>query len=114
MEQIQINQYYEEILNKAIKENKISNWKINTFENKKSNIYIQKNYKVESILNTSRKELVFTIYKEFEDQIGESSFTITESDNIEKFESDLKDAMFICSHAKNKKYWPFLSIYPIK
>ncbi|MCA9460038.1 MAG: hypothetical protein KC550_05820, partial [Nanoarchaeota archaeon] len=67
MEQIHLEKKknYIEKLQKAVSSGKISNWNINTFDSKKLNIYVQSNYKVESILNSHREEIEFTIYKEF-------------------------------------------------
>ncbi|MCA9459463.1 MAG: hypothetical protein KC550_02845, partial [Nanoarchaeota archaeon] len=84
---------------------KISDWNINVYDNKKSNVYVQSNYKVESILNSHREQIVFTVYKEFsDDTLGSSSFTLNISEEVSKFDKELEDAIFICSQGKSKKY----------
>lgn len=107
MEQIHLEKKknYIEKLQKAVSSGKISNWNINTFDSKKLNIYVQSNYKVESILNSHREEIEFTIYKEFSDNtLGSSSFILNIDDDVSKFNSELEDAIFICSQGKSKKY----------
>lgn len=94
-----------EELNNKLKQGLISNWKVNSFENKKYNVYVESDYRIESILNSSRKEHIFTIYANFKnDLMGTNSFTLGESESVEKFKKELNDAIFICSQSKNKKY----------
>lgn len=94
---------FEEILNKAVDEGKISAWNIKSYILKKNNIYVEENSKIESILKSKRHEFIFTIYRDFEETIGESTFTLNES-NLEKFEEELEDAIFISSTSQSKKY----------
>lgn len=95
---------FKEHLNKIKKEGKISYWTIKIRHNKKNNIYLQKDYKIESILDSERKEVQFTVYKEFDERVGQSSFVFPFSDDFETFKDELKDAIFICSKSKSKKY----------
>ncbi len=96
--------YIEEKLNALKESNEIKFWKINTNENRKYNIYVEKEYKVESILNSKTNSIRVEIFKEFEDgTIGSSSFNVTNL-NKNDFETKLNDAIFICSNSKNKKF----------
>lgn len=91
-------------LYREIEKGYISGWKINSKKIKKSNIYVEKDYKIESLLKSERVEDEITIYKEIDDKVGESSFIINESDTEEKFDSELRDAIFISSQAKSEKF----------
>lgn len=108
MSQVQVskNQEFIEKLQAAKEEGKISNWNIQRHKVRRSNVYVEKDYTIESLLNSKREEIVFSINKEFEDSIGESSFNVSENDSIETFEKELEDAIFICSTSKSKKYEP--------
>ena len=104
--QIQKNQtaQIKELLQEALNENEVSFWKINSYKKRKNNIYIQKDYKIESILESQRNELDVTIAKDYEDCVGESSFKIPMGADVEDFRKELSDAIFICSKSKSRKY----------
>ena len=106
MNQIQLNKqdFIFEQLNEAIEKNKISKFNVHTYNKKRSNIYIQKDYKVESILNSNRDEIQIKIFKEFDNGIGENSFSVSNAISKEDFTKELEDAIFICSQSKSKKY----------
>ena len=106
MNQIQLNklEFFREVLNDAINEGKINNWTSQIIKNKKSNIYLEKDFKIESILNSNSEDVVIDIYKDFKEEIGENSFTVSLSEEKEDFEEELNDAIFICSTSKSKKY----------
>jgi len=96
---------FKNILNEKLKSNQISNFKIILRENRKYNIYVEKNYKIESILNSKREEKEVIIYKEYDDNLmGTSSFNIDDNVSEDDFLNQLNDALFICSQSKNKKY----------
>lgn len=108
MSQVQINSekvnLFKEILLEAVNENKISNWSIEKYVNKKSNLYAERNCKIESILDSKREEYVFTLFKDFEKEIGESSFSVSDNTTVEEFKAELDDGIFMCENSKSKKY----------
>ncbi len=108
MSQIQIqknkNTQIKELLQKVLNENEISFWKMNSYKKRKNNIYIQKDYKIESVLESQRNEFDISVAKDYEDCVGESSFKISQSADIEDFRKELLDAIFICSKSKSRKY----------
>jgi predicted Zn-dependent protease len=108
MEQQQINQtqkeYIQEKLQELVQENKISYFRILDSTARKSNFYVEKEYSIESILKSQRNELYVTLKTLDGEQVGESTFTITPQDNTNIIDSEIKDAIFICSQSKNQKY----------
>ncbi len=103
--QTEKTQMYEQMLNKAVEDKRIDDWNIHVDVVRRNNIYIERDYKVESILNSKREEYSFTVYKNYDDgTIGESSFSLSESDGADEFASLLDDAIFTCSHSKSKEY----------
>lgn len=102
--QVNLGNEFLEVLENAVSEGKISNWRVISKENKKQDIYVGLNYKVESVLESDCKEFHFIIYRDLEDEVEESSFSLSEGDNLEKFKSELEDSIFICSQSKSKKY----------
>ncbi len=108
MDQIQIQENklneYRELLEESINKNEISSFQIYTIKKRRNNIYVEKDYRIESTLKSNRDEVLFHVYKEFEDGLGDSTFSLSESDDVTDFKRELKDAVFICSQSKSKKY----------
>ncbi len=106
MNQVQTSklELFKEQLQEAISQGKISNWYIYTSKNRKQNIYVEKNYKVESLLESKREEYTFTIYTKDDELMGESTFSLSETDSQDDFKRELEDAIFICSQGKIKPY----------
>lgn len=106
MSQIQVNkiEFYKEKLQEMIQKGALSHYQIHFITKKKNNVYVEKDYKIESLLETSRSEVIFHIYKNFETEIGEASFTLNENSTEEEFIQNLKDSIFMCSYGRSKKY----------
>ncbi len=106
MEQLQINQkdILVEELNKKLQENEITYFSILDSNVKKSNFYVENNYKIESILKAQREEKIVKIRKTNEDNTFENVFTISIEDDLNKIQEEINDAIFICSESKNKSF----------
>ena len=106
MNQVQIrsSNFIIEQLQSALNEKKISKFNVHSYKKRKHNIYIQKDYKVESILTSQRDESQIKIFKKDGEEIGEASFVVNKNISKEDFQNELNEAIFICSQSKSKKY----------
>ena len=102
--QIDRQEKIKELLNSYINKGKLSNFRIIKSNNRKNNFYVEKDYKIESILKSNREELIITTYVDYEDQVGESTFTITPNDSISEIKQEIEDSIFVCSNSKSQKY----------
>lgn len=99
-----IQKIFKDILNKAIEDKKINYWVVNSLIMENFNIYAVNDYEIESELKSKRVQSQVTVYKNFDDKIGKSSFTVFESGSVEEFEKELDDAIFICTQSLSEKY----------
>ncbi len=91
-------------LNEELKKENITDWKIDYYHTKQNNIYIEQNFKTESILKSERKEYLITVYKSFESKIGTSTFILNDSSTIKELKEEIQDAVFISSVSLSEKY----------
>ena len=82
----------------------LSHWSVLARSIKRNNIYIEKEYQVESILEGHREEYDVVIYKEDEDTMYQSSFTLSENSTDKDIEEQLDTALFTCQFAQSKRY----------
>lgn len=104
MEQEQTQQTIQEILNKYIQTNTISAWSIYSNTNKKNNIYIQKEFKIETELKALRDEKTITITKQTKDNMSQSSFVVTSNITTKEFEEQLQQSLISLEYSKIKPY----------
>lgn len=95
---------FREILNKKVESKEIFSWQANFGLLKRNNVYITKDNKIESVLEGNREELGVTIFRDFDDFIGESSFSVFLDATLEDFEKELNDAIYIAEFSRSKKY----------
>lgn len=95
---------FKKILNQKIKEKEISFWQANSSQILRKNIYVTKDNKKESILEGFREEILITIYKDFNNLIGQSSFSIFLDSTVNEFEKQLEDTIYISQFSLSKKY----------
>ena len=89
----------------ALKANgQINYWTLSSHNLKRNNIYIEKNYQVESILEANRAEYDITIFKQDGKNTYKSSFTLTPNSTNEEIEKQLNNALFTCNYAKAPQY----------
>lgn len=93
----------EQLLDKKTK-GELSHWSVLARSIKRNNIYIEKEYQVESILEGHREEYDVIIYKEDEDTTYQSSFTLFENSTDQDIEEQLTTALFTCQFAQSKRY----------
>jgi len=94
----------EEKLKQRVKGGDIDNWKMMETSVKHKNHYITIDGKPESSLSSERHEFKITIYKKYQDGLGEGSFIQSESSSKEDFEKELDDAVFMTTQGKSKPY----------
>lgn len=85
-------------------------WKILISDITRYNLYFTKNFQPESSLSSKRKNIEITVYKNFEEEIGESSFNITCLGNLDSI-SDIKnikkkidEALLLCDYSRKPYY----------
>lgn len=103
-ELVQVQAPYSESLQQAVQEGRIKHWTVQEFKKRRSNIYLEKDYKIESILESKREEIVITIHKDIEDKVGISTFNVDNDLTAQEFEKKLEEGIFTCSFAKKKAY----------
>jgi predicted Zn-dependent protease len=91
-------------LNEKIKEKKISSWYLSSHRIRRNNIYLERNYKIESILKSKREQREFNIFREEGENIFESSFSAQFDASLEELKKKFEDALFTCSLSKSKRY----------
>lgn len=106
-EQLELNQkeYVQEQLQELLDKGDISFFRIVDSIVRKNNFYVEKEYSIESVLKSQRKELIVTLKTTDESGVGESSFTLIPQNIKEEIDQEIKDALFICSQSKNKMYY---------
>src|SRR3989338_82370 len=82
--------------------NEIDHWRIIKSKITKKNIYVVKDFDVENILEGKREDTSVRVYKEFSDELGDNEFPVTGDEP--ELKKQLKDAVFVCSLSKKKKY----------
>ncbi len=101
-----VNEYnnYVDFLHKKKEEGEILEFVILNSTVKRNNIYVESNFQIESILKSSREEVVIQIYVPKGEMLGIASFTLSEGDTFEEFEKEYHDAVFIASQSLSKKF----------
>lgn len=83
-----------EELDKKLENSKLFYWKLQRAKNFKNNIYLQKDYKIESLLKSTKKEYIIHLYLKLENnKIGESSFAISEDTSLDEFKIELDQSL---------------------
>ena len=104
MEVVENYNKYFDFLTNAINEKEISHFSLLNAITKRNNIYVEANYQIESILKSSREEVVIQIYVPKGEKLGVSSFTLSEGDSFETFEEEYRDALFIANQSLSKEF----------
>ncbi|MBT4541021.1 hypothetical protein HOC35_05900 [Candidatus Woesearchaeota archaeon] len=84
-----------------LKKRKLDGWKISLAEIKRTNLYYTKYLEKESELNAFRTNVDITIYKHLGKEIGESSFSILDENEIDK---KINDALVLCDYSTKPKF----------
>ncbi|MFC1691205.1 metallopeptidase TldD-related protein [Nanoarchaeota archaeon] len=88
-------------LEKARKNKDITDWKIISHKINRVNVYVEKNFKIESELKSKRNDLEATVYKKVRNKLGESTFPVNDKKDIAKL---IKDASVISKNSIKQEY----------
>lgn len=93
-----------EKLNEKMQKGEISYWTLLSHIIKRNNIYIEKEYRVESVLEANREEFDIGIFKEDDENTFQSSFTLSPNATEDEINEQLDNAIFTCQFAQSKRY----------
>lgn len=84
---------------------KLDGWKINLQSSEKNNLYCSKQFEKESHLMSKRINVEVTIYKKFEKQLGDATFSMLVDEITEDaINQKITEQLIVCEHAKKEHY----------
>jgi predicted Zn-dependent protease len=95
------------VLKKVLVQNKeIDYWVIAKIIEKKYNLYLTKNIQHENYLTGTREDYIVTVFKKYEQELGEATITIVDFGESE-IKKKVDEALFAASLSRNPFYEPF-------
>ncbi|MBT4823657.1 hypothetical protein HN695_04665 [Candidatus Woesearchaeota archaeon] len=90
-------------IKQLLQKRKIFGWKIEVISSKSTDLYFTKNLESESELIGDRFSIEIVVYKDYGEEIGESSFSIVEF-NEKSINKMIDDALVICDYSRKPKF----------